>query len=108
MFSVLSVGILATLVLPLFSSPLELRQLNQRQYFVKNQCPTPVNLYIGGVLSGAIPAGGSVTKNLGLSEGFFYTDVNAGAPTAEGVAKAAFLSVFLNFYYFSSPSFNTE
>ncbi|KAF8198504.1 G-X-X-X-Q-X-W domain-containing protein [Pholiota molesta] len=62
-----------------------------RQYVVTNRCPTAVNLYIGGALDSNIPQNGSVTKTLGTSAGFFYTDANLGSPTAEGAAKAGFL-----------------
>jgi hypothetical protein len=86
---------LSSLVLfatPLVAASLLPRQTTPtRQYVVTNRCPTAVNLYIGGTLDSNIPQNGSVTKTLGTSAGFFYTDANLGSPTAEGAAKAGFL-----------------
>ena len=62
---------------------------NTTTYVVHNNCPAPVNLYIAGELQGTIPWGGSITKQLGVDAGFFYTDANGGSKNGSAT-KAGF------------------
>ena len=64
-----------------------------RQYdTVHYNCPTSIDLYIGGVKDRTIPKNGNVVKTLSTGAGYFYTDVNGGSPTAEGPICAGFFN----------------
>ena len=93
-FSLLSSILLVSLASTILASPVVQSQPT-RPFYIANKCPTSVNLYIGGVHSGVIEKGMSVTKTLPVNSGFFYTDVNTGSPTAEGTSRAGFLGVRL-------------
>ncbi|KAF8157229.1 ricin B lectin domain-containing protein [Crassisporium funariophilum] len=86
---------LVLLATPLLASELEARQTT-RQYIVRNQCPTSINLYIAGVLDSVVPSQGTTTKFLGLGAGFFYSDVNGGNANGAGTTRAGFNE---DFYY---------
>lgn len=101
LLSLVSSILLASLASSILASPMVRRQ-STRPFYIANKCPTSVNLYIGGVLSGTIGKGKSVTKTLPTDSGFFYTDVNAGTPTAEGTSRAGFLGVRLLYKYLST------
>lgn len=59
----------------------------QRQYTVKNNCPSAVDLYIGGSKDSTLAKGATVVKSLGVNAGFFYTNANGG--TTDGQATRA-------------------
>ncbi|KAF9048752.1 G-X-X-X-Q-X-W domain-containing protein [Panaeolus papilionaceus] len=90
------------------SSPLTPRQTGSdgrptRQYFVRNNCPSNINLYIAGTFDSNIARGATVTKTLSDNAGFFYTDANGGSPTTPGTVRTAFSA---NFYYLvKDPNF---
>jgi len=70
---------------------------SMRQYTIYNQCPTTIDLYIGGVLHGTIPANGNIIRTLSTGAGFFYTDANGGSSTAVGTIRAGFYDT--DYYY---------
>jgi hypothetical protein len=89
-----SILFVITLVLasPILATPVA--RENMRQYTVYNNCPTPIDLYIGGAKDSTIPLNGNVVKSLDTLAGFFYTDANGGNPTsAEGTIRAGFFNV---------------
>lgn len=56
-----------------------------------NRCPAPINLVIGGNITGTIPAGGTVNTNLGFNTGgFFFTDANGGNANGVGTTRVGF------------------
>ncbi|KJA15305.1 carbohydrate-binding module family 13 protein [Hypholoma sublateritium FD-334 SS-4] len=101
--SLASTILLASLTSSTLASPMAQRQ-STRPFYIANNCPTSVNLYIGGVLSGSIGKGKSVTKTLPVDSGFFYTNVNAGSPTAEGTSRAGFLGPDI-YYIVKDPTY---
>ncbi|KAF9529142.1 ricin B lectin domain-containing protein [Crepidotus variabilis] len=50
-----------------------------RQYTVVNECPSNIDLYIGGNWDSTLNPGSSVTRYLGVDAGFFYTTTNGGS-----------------------------
>ncbi|KAF8914421.1 ricin B lectin domain-containing protein [Gymnopilus junonius] len=50
----------------------------QRNYTVVNNCPAPVDLYIGSAKDSTLAKGANTTKVLGNDAGFFYTTANGG------------------------------
>ncbi|KAF9470860.1 G-X-X-X-Q-X-W domain-containing protein [Pholiota conissans] len=59
-------------------------------HFIYNECPTPINLFIGGNLETNIPVGGMYSKVTSIYEGYWYTDANGGRYTGVGTTRAAF------------------
>ena len=82
--------LLAAAITPLLAHPIERRQLATRQYRIWNECPGPINLYIGGQFDGTIASKGNTTKFLGESAGFFYTDANGGNANGAGTTRVGF------------------
>jgi len=71
--------------IPLFSPP-----PYTKQYNIFNNCPSDINLYVGGVLDGNIASGGNVTRFLDTGEALFYTDANGGNANGAGTTRAGF------------------
>ena len=71
-----------------------------------NKCPAPINLVVGGNITGIIPAGGTVNTNLGFNTGgFFFTDANGVGTTRAGYfIQVLCISSF--FSYLNSSSVN--
>ncbi|TFK21499.1 G-X-X-X-Q-X-W domain-containing protein [Coprinopsis marcescibilis] len=75
------------------------------QYIVENQCPAPINLYIGGQLDGVIPSQGNTTKFLPANAGFFYTDANGGNANGLRTVRAGFFGEQFYYYMVQDPSY---
>lgn len=54
-----------------------------REYTVVNNCPTSINLYVGGVYDATLATGASTTTTGGVDAGFFYTTANGGDTTGD-------------------------
>jgi hypothetical protein len=70
-----------------------LARQNTRQYNIYNKCPTAIDLYISGTNHGTIPTGGSVSRTLGTSAGYFFTDANGGSKNINRAIYAGFYEV---------------
>ena len=75
---------------------------NTRQYNIFNNCPTAVDLYIGGVFDGEIASAGNVTRFLSTNTGFSYTDANGGKSDVAGTTRAGFFGDSVNIHQFES------
>lgn len=76
-----------------------LARQNTRQYNIYNKCPTAIDLYISGTNHGTIPTGGSVSRTLGTSAGYFFTDANGGS---KNINRAIYAGFYEDFYYIVS------
>jgi hypothetical protein len=74
----------------LFAIPIFSPHTNLREYNIFNNCPSDINLYIGGVLEGNIPRAENVTRFLSTGAGLFYTDANGGNANGAGTMRAGF------------------
>ncbi|TFK29187.1 G-X-X-X-Q-X-W domain-containing protein [Coprinopsis marcescibilis] len=85
-----------------------------QDYIVRNQCPTPIEWFIGGQSQGNLSTGNSVIRhNLGPNPGFIYTSANGGFKNGQLVAVRAGFFFEPNYWYYyivrdgSSVNFNT-
>lgn len=74
-----------------------------RQYTVYNQCPTPIDLYIGGANQATIPTGGDYVETLGTGAGYFFTTANGGSENSTGTIRAGFYDVSPSVLYYVYP-----
>lgn len=85
-----------------FSAVLTAVLVNAQTYTVKNNCPTAIELFIGGNSQGNLAAGATTVKTgLGPNAGFFYTTTNGGI--ADGRLVASRVGFFLGapyWYYY--------
>ncbi|GLB36890.1 hypothetical protein LshimejAT787_0311770 [Lyophyllum shimeji] len=74
--------------------------LADRQYVVKNSCPTTVALFINGEPQGPLAAAGvTIQKTFPNTwSGFIYTDANGGNQNGSGMTRAGFHGDS-NYYY---------
>ncbi|KAJ3495266.1 hypothetical protein NLJ89_g10653 [Agrocybe chaxingu] len=72
-----------------------------RSYTIVNNCPTAVDLVIGGVIDSTLPVGGSTTKfaSGSFTPGFFYTTANGGNVNGQAT-KAGFYDDNNSYYYY--------
>ncbi|KAF9524768.1 hypothetical protein CPB83DRAFT_897570 [Crepidotus variabilis] len=67
----------------LLSNELQSRQTpppTDRQYIVVNNCPTPIDLYIGTLKDNTMPTHGKITKfSQNFDVGPFWSDINSGS-----------------------------
>ena len=78
-----------------------------------NKCPAPINVVVGGNITGIIPAGGTLNTNLGFNTGgFFFADANGGNANGLGTTRAGYfiqvLCVSSFFSYLNSSSVDQQ
>jgi hypothetical protein len=91
----------------LFAIPIFYPPLHTKQYNIFNNCPTDIDLYIGGVLDGNIARGGNVTRFPDTGATLFYTDANGGNANGAGTTRAGFFGNDLYYMVKDTAHINT-
>ncbi|GLB34535.1 putative G-X-X-X-Q-X-W domain-containing protein [Lyophyllum shimeji] len=84
--------------------------LADRQYTIKNSCPSSITLFINGAAQSVLkPAGGTFQTTVPNDwSGFIYTDANGGNQNGTGTTRAGFYGQDGYYYIVKDPAyFNT-